>query len=345
VLPTKLTTTPPEPGTVLEVAPGLLWARLPLPWSTIDHVNTYLIEDRGGWAVVDTGLDHPLCHVAWAGILDRALGGARVTRVVVTHFHSDHADGAARLLQRDGAALLMNPAEHAHSTRMHAESPDVAAEIDAFHRRIGLPEAARQATLAAGQKIFRREVALPAAFTPLRPGDVLDIGGRAFRVLTGGGHSVEQVMLHCPEQGVLISADQVLPEIFPILQVYAQRPAEDTLGAFMTSMRALSAEIPEDTLALPGHGIPFRGVLHRLRAQREHQMRRCERVARAFAEGPGTLLEIMARVFPRQPEMVSFGLLGPDLLSLLNHLVAEGTISRHAGEDGVDIYAARPAIG
>jgi len=341
-LPTKLTTTPPEPGTVLEVAPGLLWTRLPLPWSNIDHVNAYLIEDQGGWVAVDTGLDHAMCHEAWAAVLDRALGGARLTRVLVTHFHSDHADGAARLVQRDGAALLMNPAEHAHSMWMHSESPELAAEIDAFHRRLGLPETARQAALAAGRRIFRREVAVPAAFTPLVAGDTLEIGGRAFRVLTGGGHSVEQVMLHCPEQRVLLSADQVLPDIFPILQVYAQRPTADSLGAFLASLRALSAEIPEDTLTLPGHGIPFHGLHPRLRAQREHQARRCERVARAFAAGPGTLPEIMARVFPRHPDMMSLGLLGSDLLSLLNHLVTEGTIIRREGEDGVDVYAAAP---
>ena len=48
---------PPAPGTLTQIAPGVLWFRLPLPYR-LDHVNIYLIEDAGGWAVLDTGLGH-----------------------------------------------------------------------------------------------------------------------------------------------------------------------------------------------------------------------------------------------------------------------------------------------
>ena len=57
--PTALTfpyPTPPEPGSVMEIAPGILWLRLALPYR-LDHVNVYLIEDGARWAVLDTGLD------------------------------------------------------------------------------------------------------------------------------------------------------------------------------------------------------------------------------------------------------------------------------------------------
>jgi hypothetical protein len=33
---------PPAPGTAIEVAPGILWIRLALPFR-LDHVNVYLI--------------------------------------------------------------------------------------------------------------------------------------------------------------------------------------------------------------------------------------------------------------------------------------------------------------
>ena len=45
---------PPAPGTVMEVAPGILWIRLALPFR-LDHVNVYLIEDGAGWAVGPKG--------------------------------------------------------------------------------------------------------------------------------------------------------------------------------------------------------------------------------------------------------------------------------------------------
>ena len=34
----------PQPGDVVAVAPGILWARIPLPFR-LDHVNVYLLED------------------------------------------------------------------------------------------------------------------------------------------------------------------------------------------------------------------------------------------------------------------------------------------------------------
>ena len=42
---------PPAPGRTLEVAPGILWARLPLPFR-LNHVNVYFVDDGNGWAVM-----------------------------------------------------------------------------------------------------------------------------------------------------------------------------------------------------------------------------------------------------------------------------------------------------
>ena len=41
---------PPKPGETIEVRPGVLWARFPLPFR-LDHVNIYLIEDGDGFAL------------------------------------------------------------------------------------------------------------------------------------------------------------------------------------------------------------------------------------------------------------------------------------------------------
>ena len=42
-------TEPPAAGEVVEVVPGILWSRIPLPFR-LNHVNIYLIEDGDGWA-------------------------------------------------------------------------------------------------------------------------------------------------------------------------------------------------------------------------------------------------------------------------------------------------------
>ena len=67
----------PEPAPVgqpIEVAPGILWLRMALPFA-LDHVNLYLIEDRGGWAVFDTGISDGPSQAAWERVLAGPLGG------------------------------------------------------------------------------------------------------------------------------------------------------------------------------------------------------------------------------------------------------------------------------
>ena len=58
----------PTPGSLIEIAPGVRWFRLPLPYR-LDHVNIYLIEDDDGWTVLDTGLGPDACRLAWEWIL------------------------------------------------------------------------------------------------------------------------------------------------------------------------------------------------------------------------------------------------------------------------------------
>ncbi len=48
----------PAPGTTVEVAAGVRWLCMPMPGS-LSHINLYLLEDKDGWYVVDTGLSTP----------------------------------------------------------------------------------------------------------------------------------------------------------------------------------------------------------------------------------------------------------------------------------------------
>ena len=45
--------TPPPSGSATEVAPGVLWLRLPLPM-VLDHVNIYALDEGDSWTIVDT---------------------------------------------------------------------------------------------------------------------------------------------------------------------------------------------------------------------------------------------------------------------------------------------------
>src|SRR6185312_10315084 len=95
----------PETGTAVELAPGILWTRIPLPFR-LNHVNIYLIEDGDGWAVLDTGIGNSATKEIWETIVSGALAGRRLTRLIVTHYHPDHIGLAGWLCEKYGLPLL-----------------------------------------------------------------------------------------------------------------------------------------------------------------------------------------------------------------------------------------------
>ena len=93
----------PEPGETLEVAPGVRWLRMGLPFA-LDHINLWLLRDaidgREGWTVVDCGIDTPATRQAWEQVFAQQLDGLPVLRVLVTHMHPDHIGLAHWLCER-----------------------------------------------------------------------------------------------------------------------------------------------------------------------------------------------------------------------------------------------------
>ena len=77
----------PEPGNSIEVAPGVHWLRMPLPFA-LDHINLWLLKDeidgQEGWTIVDCGVARDDVKVLWESVFDNVLQGLPVLRVVVT---------------------------------------------------------------------------------------------------------------------------------------------------------------------------------------------------------------------------------------------------------------------
>ena len=54
-----------EYGETKEVAPGIHWIRMPLPFA-LNHINLWLLEDGDGWTLIDTGLHTGLSKKIWS---------------------------------------------------------------------------------------------------------------------------------------------------------------------------------------------------------------------------------------------------------------------------------------
>src|SRR5437870_6925553 len=95
---------PPAAAQTIEVAPGVRWLRMPLPFQ-LDHINLWLLDDGDGVTVVDTGVALPPTLELWEALFVGELAGRPVTRVLVTHFHPDHIGNASWLADRFGVDL------------------------------------------------------------------------------------------------------------------------------------------------------------------------------------------------------------------------------------------------
>ena len=83
----------PENGATIEVAPGVYWLRMRLPFA-LDHINLWLLRDEfegaQGWTIVDCGISNEETRASWEQIFATQLQGLPVLRVLVTHMHPDH---------------------------------------------------------------------------------------------------------------------------------------------------------------------------------------------------------------------------------------------------------------
>jgi glyoxylase-like metal-dependent hydrolase (beta-lactamase superfamily II) len=331
---------PPRPGETVEIAPGILWARIPLPFR-LDHINVYLIEDGAGWAVLDTGIGNDATKAVWSALVDGPLAGRPLTRLIVTHFHPDHIGLAGWLCERFELPMLTSQTSYLSCANISL-SPGA---LDAkpyrdFYLRHGLDAATTQRVATQGHGYLKMVSGLPPTFMRLVAGDTLEIGGRTFDVLTGNGHAPEQVMLYCRADKIFLAADQVLAKITPNISVWAVDPEGDPLGLYMRSLSELRARIAADALVLPGHQLPFIGLHTRSNELVAHHEARCAAIAAACRTAPRSAAELVPVLFSREldPHQMSFAF--SEVQAHVNFMLRRGELAWLEGSDEVERVAA-----
>lgn len=327
----------PETATLTTVAPGIHWLRMPLPFQ-LDHINLWLLEDGPGWTLVDTGLGDAGTREIWRRIFAEGLCGKPITRLLVTHCHPDHMGLAGWFAQEWGLRMWITQSEWLLGRLLAVDLTQefVDGQV-AFYRRGGFT-ADVLAQLGERGNIYSSRVTLPPVeMNRLRDGDALTIGGRQWRVIVGTGHSPEHACLHCEELGVLISGDQILPKITPIIGVWATEPDADPLGLYFESLDRFR-RLPDRTLVLPSHNLPFVGLPARVRDIEHHHERRLDQTLKACGGEPLTGWQLLHKLFPRELDLHQTTFALGESLAHVHYLMRKGRIAREAGADGVWRY-------
>jgi glyoxylase-like metal-dependent hydrolase (beta-lactamase superfamily II) len=318
--------TPVAPGEVREVAQGVYWLRMPLPFA-LDHINLWLLRDGEAWTAVDCGIALEQTRGYWDRILAEVVGDAGLARVLVTHFHPDHFGNAGWLTRRFQAPLWMSESDyltaHAQWQVQAGHGSDAAARLFEEH---GL-DAERVAAIAGRGNSYRKIVSEPPTqFVRIMDGDDIRIGGRPWRVIVGYGHAPEHAALYCKDLGVLISGDMLLPKISTNVSVWPTEPEGDPLKLFLRSIDRF-AELPPDTLVLPSHGLPFRGAHLRVQALHDHHRDRLAEVVAACASG-ATAAELLPLLFRRALDTHQTFFAMGEAIAHLHYLWHQGRLER-----------------
>jgi glyoxylase-like metal-dependent hydrolase (beta-lactamase superfamily II) len=327
---------PPAYGELTDVLPGLFWVRLPVPL-TLNHVNCWLLDDGPGWTLVDCGMNTDEIFEIWDKLWRGLLRSRPLQNLTLTHAHIDHFGFAGYLVKESKCAVRLSLAEWLNGWLMwHEREEGIGDQFVAFMKCNGASDEDTAAIVGAQRKQEYLGLRPPREFTRIRDGDAVIMGQREWRVITAGGHSPEHASFYCEKDGILIAGDQILSHITPSVVVSMAQPGTNPMREYLDSLDRFGS-LPPDTLVLPSHGVPFRGLHTRLTQLREHHQARLDDVA-SMVTGKTSAFAIAQDVFPRvlyaNPRQ-AFG----ESLAHLNMLASMGRLTRDVSASGAISFA------
>jgi len=341
----------PDTAKTMEIAPGVLWIRMGLPFA-LNHINLWLLEDdieteRGhvhGWTAIDCGIASDATRDAWEilfGDLNNHLRGLPIIRVIATHCHPDHIGLADWLCSRWNVQLWMTAGEYAFARMMSASLPgaDGTAMFPHF-RKHGLVDSAMQEQIQERKNHYTRLVpTVPTAYRRLQEGIDVIINQRHWQIICGFGHSPEHASLYCAELNILISGDMLLPRISTNVSVFAIEPEANPVQQYLDSLQKY-LPLPEDVLILPSHGKPFKGLHTRVQQLQDPHAERLTEVKEASST-PQSAADIVPIMFRRPLDAHQLTFAIGEALAHLHKLWFDGILRRELGTDGVMRFAVK----
>jgi glyoxylase-like metal-dependent hydrolase (beta-lactamase superfamily II) len=338
----------PAAGRCIEVAPGIKWIRMALPFA-LDHINLWLLRDRmdtdgglrEGWSVVDCCISRPEAKAQWEEVFAHELEGLPILRVIATHMHPDHIGLADWLCQRWNADLWISAADYQVARHAVMGANGFGGERSAaFFAAHGMTDPGSVDQVRGRTNYFPNLVpSMPESYRRLMDGTELDIGGRTWRCISGYGHAPEHIALYCEQLHILIGGDMMLPRISTNVSVYEQEPLANALRLFLDSIDKFKP-LPEDTLTLPAHGKPFLGLHIRIAQLHDHHRERLDDLLLACTAKPLSAFDAVPVLFKRALDLHQMTFAMGESVAHLHALWFAKKLQRSLDSDGVYRFSA-----
>jgi glyoxylase-like metal-dependent hydrolase (beta-lactamase superfamily II) len=280
----------PVYGIPFRVSDAIYLVRIPIP-DSLKYINCYLLDSDNGWYIYDTGMATHEAKALWQSLIDSKQ--FIFVGIIVSHHHPDHFGLANWLSEILSVPVYMDETEFEVFKSIHddlqASKPniefkkffsvfDIDSERQLSYYRLmqginkvhsGTPKNLLSIELCplinptdvnkhhiSNAKVLDLDEQISAKFTPSSLSN-------QWQLIKGHGHSPNVCCLLNPSENILLSSDQVLPQISSIVYVSWKQEQINPLKLWLESLKRFK-ELPDSLLILPSHKDIFTGLHTRI---------------------------------------------------------------------------------
>jgi glyoxylase-like metal-dependent hydrolase (beta-lactamase superfamily II) len=271
---------------VEQVAPDIYRIEIPLPGSPLKALNAYLLKGGERFLLVDAGWNRGECLSAMLAGLDELGADLERTDIAITHFHADHL-GLVGSLIREKTRVYMGKVDADLTNVGLDKSEERRRQLCRTFLSHGFDESDLQRAIENHPGI-RYMAPISVAITPLRDGDVIEIGSRSLTCIETPGHSPGHICFYDRKEKILLSGDHILFDITPNITRWPEM--DNSLQQYLRSLEKVYGL--DVGLVLPGHRRIMNDHRQRISELIAHHEKRLAEALRALHQGEKTAWEV-----------------------------------------------------
>jgi len=250
-----------------EIKKNFYKVKIPIPWSPLKTVNSYIVKSSSRNLIIDTGWNREECMNAMMAVLSELKVDLKKTDFFITHLHADHIGLIWNLATKTSTVYFNQP------DAILVESDRGMDNFINFARKNGFPENELE-VVHGSDPGYKYGIKGPLPFSILREGDTIGVGDYLFQCVETPGHTPGHMCLYEPYEKLFLAGDNILNDITPNIQLLSdeRNPLEEYLG----SLNKISNF--DVKLILPGHRDIFSNFKERIEELKNHHQNRLSEV-------------------------------------------------------------------